>query len=126
MNTKPPSQAEIAVEDLLPLDAVAELERLAKEIAAHDKAYHQDDSPSISDAAYDALRRRNDAIEAAFPELVRSDSPSRRVGAPVRDGFSKLAHTRPMLSLGNAFSDDDVVDFFQRASRLHSTRKSRW
>lgn len=115
---KSKSPAETAVEDLLPLDAVVELERLAKEISAHDKAYHQDDSPTISDAAYDELRRRNEAIENAFPDLVRADSPSRRVGAAVRDGFSKVAHSRPMLSLANAFSDEDVEDFFQRIRRF--------
>jgi DNA ligase (NAD+) len=112
------SAADIPVEDLLPLDAVVELERLAKEIAAHDKAYHQEDAPTVSDADYDALRRRNDAIEAAFPELVRYDSPSRRVGAPVRDGFKKVTHARPMLSLGNAFTEDDVVSFFDRIRRF--------
>lgn len=116
--TKPASRGEIAVEDLLPLDAVMELERLAAEIAAHDKAYHQADAPTISDAEYDALRRRNDAIEAAFPDLVRPDSPSRRVGAPVRDGFSKIIHSRPMLSLGNAFGDDDVIGFVDRIRRF--------
>lgn len=106
------------MEGLLPLDAAAELERLAAEIAKHDKAYHQDDAPSISDAEYDALRRRNDAIEAAFPELVRADSPSNRVGSAVRDGFSKIVHARPMLSLNNAFSDEDVVGFFDRIRRF--------
>jgi DNA ligase (NAD+) len=114
----------LAVEDLLPLDAAAELERLAREISAHDKAYHQNDAPTISDAEYDALRQRNDAIEQAFPELVRADSPSRRVGAAIRDGFAKVTHSRPMLSLANAFSGDDVVDFFQRIRRFLNLAES--
>jgi DNA ligase (NAD+) len=106
------------VEDLTPIEAAAELDRLAREIAQHDKAYHQEDAPTVSDAEYDALRRRNEAIEAVFPELVRADSPSKRVGAQVRDGFSKITHARPMLSLGNAFADDDVVSFFERIRRF--------
>lgn len=106
------------VEELTPIEAAAELDRLAREIAQHDKAYHQEDAPTVSDAEYDALRRRNEAIEAAFPELVRADSPSTRVGAQVRDGFSKITHARPMLSLGNAFADEDVVSFFERIRRF--------
>ncbi|MBT5513543.1 MAG: NAD-dependent DNA ligase LigA, partial [Rhodospirillaceae bacterium] len=78
---------------------------------AHDKAYHQNDAPTIPDAEYDQLRLRNTDIEAKFPDLVRADSPSRRVGAPVREGFGKITHTRPMLSLGNAFSSEDVHEF---------------
>ncbi len=110
--------SEMPADELTPIEAAAELERLAREIAAHDKAYHQQDAPTVTDAEYDALRRRNDAIEAAFPELVRADSPSQRVGAAVRDGFSKITHARPMLSLGNAFADDDVVGFFERIRRF--------
>lgn len=108
----------LAVEDLTPLDAAAELAALAREIDAHDKAYHQDDAPTISDAEYDALRRRNDAIEARFPGLVRPDSPSRRVGAPIAAGFEKVVHVRPMLSLGNAFSAEDVCEFLARIRRF--------
>jgi DNA ligase (NAD+) len=110
--------SEISVDDLLPLDAVVELERLATLIAAHDKAYHQHDAPTVSDAEYDALRRRNDTLEAAFPDLVRSDSPSLRVGATVRDGFTKITHAQPMLSLGNAFNAEDVAGFFDRIRRF--------
>lgn len=110
--------SEMPADELTPIEAAAELERLAREIAAHDKAYHQQDAPTVTDAEYDALRRRNDAIEAAFPELVRADSPSKRVGAQVREGFSKITHARPMLSLGNAFADDDVVGFFERIRRF--------
>jgi len=102
---------------MLPIEAAAELERLAIEVAKHDTAYHQNDSPLISDGDYDALRRRNEAIEARFPELVRPDSPSTKVGATVREGFSKITHARPMLSLGNAFSADDVRDFIDRVRR---------
>ncbi|MGE0714371.1 MAG: NAD-dependent DNA ligase LigA [Alphaproteobacteria bacterium] len=93
-------------------EAAAELETLAREIAEHDRRYHQEDAPTISDADYDRLRRRNDAIEARFPELVRDDSPNRRVGATAGQGFRKVPHARPMLSLDNAFSDDDVIAFF--------------
>ena len=111
---------ETPVEDLMELDALVELKRLAKEIAVHDIAYHQKDAPRVSDAEYDALRQRNDAIEALFPKFIRPNSPSRRVGAPVASGFGKVTHARPMLSLGNAFSDEDVVEFFDRIRRFLS------
>ncbi|MDJ0686389.1 MAG: NAD-dependent DNA ligase LigA [Alphaproteobacteria bacterium] len=107
-----------AVEALTEAQARTELARLAMEIAYHDARYHKEDAPEISDAAYDALRRRNDAIEARFPELVRADSPTHRVGAAASDAFSKVAHRVPMLSLGNAFSDDDVAEFLQRIRRF--------
>ncbi len=100
--------------------AAAELAFLAKEIAEHDTAYHQHDSPKISDEDYDALRRRNDDLEAQFPELVRDDSPTKKVGAAVREGFRKITHARPMLSLGNAFSDADVYEFMDRVCRFLS------
>ncbi|MDX2224406.1 MAG: NAD-dependent DNA ligase LigA [Rhodospirillaceae bacterium] len=106
------------VEALTETDAAAELKRLAAEIARHDEAYHGRDAPEISDAAYDALSRRNAAIEARFPNLVRADSPSRRVGAAPAGGFAKVRHAVPMLSLDNAFTDDDVRDFEARVRRF--------
>ena len=99
-------------------EAGAELERLAKEIAAHDVHYYQKDAPTVSDAAYDALRRRNDEIEALYPELVRADSPSVRVGAAPAEKFEKVTHRVPMLSLGNAFGEEDVADFYDRVRRF--------
>ncbi|MDU0306414.1 NAD-dependent DNA ligase LigA [Rhizobium sp. 10PS4] len=92
-------------------EAAAELERLAKEIAHHDALYHGKDQPEISDADYDALKRRNDALEVRFPELIREDSPSRHVGAAPSVTFSPVVHARPMLSLDNTFSQDDAQDF---------------
>jgi DNA ligase (NAD+) len=99
-------------------EAAAELERLAREIAEHDKRYHQEDAPTISDADYDALRKRNGAIEAKFPALIRPDSPSRRVGAQAVEKFGKVKHGVPMLSLDNAFDDEDVTDFVDRIRRF--------
>ncbi len=99
-------------------EAKAELARLAAEIARHDWLYHQSDAPEISDADYDAMRVRNSAIEARFPELVRADSPSRSVGAPPVETFSKVRHEVAMLSLGNAFADEDVTDFVERVRRF--------
>ena len=97
--------------------AAAELARLAAAIAAADAAYHGADAPLMTDADYDALRRRNAAIEARFPRLVRPDSPSRRVGSLPADGFGKVTHAVPMLSLENAFSAEDVTDWDQRLRR---------
>ncbi|MGK6354804.1 NAD-dependent DNA ligase LigA [Sphingomonas sp. DT-207] len=99
-------------------EAAAELERLAAEIAHHNRRYHTDDAPEISDAAFDALVRRNVAIEAAFPELVRADSPSKAVGAAPAGHLSKVAHAQRMFSLDNGFSDEDVADFLGRVRRF--------
>ncbi|MDD9922140.1 MAG: NAD-dependent DNA ligase LigA, partial [Boseongicola sp.] len=102
---------DLPVEKLSKGEAEAELARLAKLIEAANLAYHQNDAPDISDAEYDALKRRNSAIEERFPELKRTDSPSETVGATPSDGFQKVTHAVRMLSLGNAFSDEDVHDF---------------
>ena len=104
--------------EITPVEAAVELERLAREISEHDRHYHVEDAPVISDAEYDALLRRHSAIEARFPDLVRPDSPSRRVGAPPAAGFAKVSHSRPMLSLENAFGEDDIHAFFDRVRRF--------
>src|SRR5712692_10515809 len=106
------------VEELTEEEARAELERLAAEILHHDQLYYAKDSPEISDAAYDELRWRNTAIEARFPELIRADSPSRRVGVAPAATFAKVTHSLPMLSLQNAFEEQDVRDFFDRVRRF--------
>ncbi|HEY0422159.1 MAG TPA: NAD-dependent DNA ligase LigA, partial [Rhodopila sp.] len=106
-----------AVETLTEAEAAEELEHLAREIAHHDAAYHTHDAPEISDADYDALRRRNSAIEARFPELIRADSPSSRVGGAPEPGFAKLRHRVPMLSLDNAFDAAEFAEFCNRAKR---------
>jgi len=103
----------LAVEALDEKAAKAELKRLAQAIQHHDRLYYEKDAPEVSDAEYDALRRRNTAIERRFPELVRADSPSRRVGAAPATGFAKVTHAKPMLSLDNAFDEEDVRAFFQ-------------
>lgn len=109
---------EIAVADLTMAQAKSELARLVVELKLADAAYYQDDAPHMSDADYDRLRQRNMAIEAAFPELKRKDSPSDRVGAPPADGFGKAKHLVPMLSLGNAFTDEDAADFVDKIRRF--------
>jgi len=106
------------VATLTKAQAKVELKRLALEIESHDKHYYQDDAPKISDADYDALRKRANAIEARFPELVTSESPSQKIGAQPSGRFAKVQHAVPMLSLGNAFSDEDVVDFVDRIRRF--------
>ncbi len=102
------------METLSPAQAKAELAWLAEQLTAANTAYHRDDAPEISDAAYDALKRRNTAIEARFPELKRPDSPSDVVGGAISEGFGKVRHAVRMLSLGNAFDEDDVLEFDHR------------
>src|SRR6516164_4704817 len=114
--------SKLAVGELTETQAKTELKRLAAEIAEHDARYYQEDAPTVSDAAYDALRRRNDQIEARFPALVRPDSPSRRIGAKPAGKFAKVRHAVPMLSLGNAFSNGDVADFVDRIRRFLSLK----
>ncbi len=106
------------VATLTKAQAKVELKRLTLEIESHDKHYYQDDAPKISDADYDALRKRANAIEARFPELVTSESPSQKIGAQPSGRFAKVQHAVPMLSLGNAFSDEDVADFVDRIRRF--------
>jgi DNA ligase (NAD+) len=106
------------VEALTEDEAAAELARLAAAIAAANRAYHTFDAPEMSDADYDALKRRNAAIEARFPGLKRPDSPSEQVGAAVAEGFGKVTHRRPMLSLENAFSVEEVADFDERVRKF--------
>ncbi|MFN3592234.1 MAG: NAD-dependent DNA ligase LigA, partial [Thermaurantiacus sp.] len=106
------------VEALSKAEAEAELARLAAEIRQHDLAYYQEDAPAISDADYDRLRARNAAIEARFPGLVRADSPSLKVGAAPAQGFGKIAHARPMLSLDNGFDEEDARAFDARVRRF--------
>ena len=112
------AKRDVPVEELTEKQAASELKVLATKIAFHDAAYYQDDAPTVSDAAYDSLRQRNDAIEKRFPKLKRSDSPSQKVGAAPTTGFRKVRHGVPMLSLGNAFTDEDVVDFIDRIRRF--------
>jgi DNA ligase (NAD+) len=106
------------VAKLTKAQAKVELKRLALELEGHDRRYYQDDAPSVTDAEYDALRQRFNAIEARFPEFVTSDSPSQKVGAAPSGRFAKVRHAIPMLSLDNAFAEQDVVDFVGRIERF--------
>jgi DNA ligase (NAD+) len=106
------------VDELTEAEAAAELASLAREIAHHDRLYHQQDAPEISDAEYDALRRRNAAIETRFPHLIRADSPSNRIGGAPESGFAKVRHRVPMLSLDNAMSAEEFAEFCARARRF--------
>ena len=108
----------IQKEALTEAEAANRLMRLAKEIARHDKLYHDSDAPEISDADYDALVRENRALEEAFPALVRPDSPSKRLGATPTSSLAKVPHAKPMLSLENAFSDEEVAEFMGRVRRF--------
>ena len=106
-------------EELSEADAANRLMRLAREIARHDKLYHDQDAPEISDAEYDALIRENRELEERFPKLVRADSPLKRLGAaPATSGLAKVAHARPMLSLENAFAEGEVAEFVGRVKRF--------
>ena len=101
-----------------PGEAKSEHQRLGAEIARHDLAYHRDDAPLISDADYDALRRRYDALETAFPKLKTARSQSAKVGAPPAEKFAKVRHAAPMLSLGNIFEDAEAAEFLARVRRF--------
>ncbi|MEW9523963.1 NAD-dependent DNA ligase LigA [Agrobacterium radiobacter] len=112
------SKDQKSVENLTELEASSELAFLAAELARHDALYHGKDAPEISDADYDALKRRNDAIETAFPALVRADSPSKKVGFAPLPTFAPIVHARPMLSLDNTFSEEDLRDFVSSVYRF--------
>src|SRR5271156_4395014 len=106
------------VADLTKAQAKVEHMRLALELERHDKSYYQDDAPTVADAEYDALRQRYNAIEKRFTEFVTSDSPSQKVGAAPSGRFRKVRHALPMLSLDNAFAEEDVRDFAGRIRRF--------
>jgi len=112
------SLRKVPVDQLTSVDADEELKALAQVIKEHDQRYHGQDAPTISDGDYDALRLRNQDIEARFPLLVRPDSPSLKVGAPAASGFKKVKHAKPMLSLGNVFSEDELQDFVDGLKRF--------
>ncbi|MEM6727274.1 MAG: NAD-dependent DNA ligase LigA [Pseudomonadota bacterium] len=111
------AKSERATHDLSPAEAAEELSILAAKLAEANRAYHTDDAPEMSDADYDALKARNAALEAAFPDLKRADSPSEQVGAPVNEAFGKVTHSVRMMSLANAFDAGDIADFDTRARR---------
>src|ERR1700731_4297229 len=113
-NTKSPP----AVDTHTKAQAKVENKRLALESEGHDKRYYQEDAPKISDADYDALRKRFNAIEARCPEFVTGDSPSQKIGAAPSGRFRKVRHAVPMLSLDNAFAEQDVIDFVGRLRRF--------
>ena len=118
-NTNPDAKlAKTPAEQLTVQEAQAELSRLATILREANAAYHRDDAPELSDADYDALKRRNAQIEAVHPDLKRADSPSEQVGGPLAEGFSKITHETRMLSLGNAFDAADVADFDQRIAKF--------
>ena len=110
--------ARLAPARLTPIEAAAELAELAERLVAADKAYHEDDAPIMDDAEYDALRRRNEELEAAFPDLVRPDSPSKRVGGAPAEKFGKVGHRVAMLSLSNGFAEEDAAEFLERMKRF--------
>jgi DNA ligase (NAD+) len=118
MVTKAKKAALPDVAKLTKAQAKVEHMRLALELEGHDKRYYQDDAPSVSDAEYDALRQRFNAIEKRFPELVTSESPSQKIGAAPAGRFKKVRHSLPMLSLDNAFAEQDVLDFVGRIERF--------
>ena len=111
------------VTKLTKAQAKVELTRLALELEGHDRRYYQDDAPNVTDAEYDALRRRFNAIEARFPEFVTSDSPSQKVGAAPSGRFAKVRHAVPMLSLDNAFAEQDVAATSPPASAASSSSR---
>jgi DNA ligase (NAD+) len=106
------------LDDLTAAEAKKELARLAREIEHHRKLYYQKDAPEVSDAAFDALVQRNEALERRFPELKRADSPTEKIGAAPAAGFAKVKHLQPMLSLDNAFAREDVADFLGKIRRF--------
>ncbi|MGY4314369.1 NAD-dependent DNA ligase [Bradyrhizobium sp. JR3.5] len=112
------TKALVDVDKLTKAQAKVELMRLALELEGHDRRYYQDDAPSVTDAEYDALRQRYNAIEKRFPEFVTAESPSQKVGAAPSGRFKKVRHSIPMLSLDNAFAEADVVDFVGRITRF--------
>ena len=114
--TKPNSST--PVDQLTPAAARKAYDALAHEIAQHDRRYYENDAPSVSDAEYDALRLRYEALEARFPELKSAESLSRKVGSKASDKFSKIQHRIPMLSLANAFADGEVEEFVERVRRF--------
>ena len=112
------------VSELTADQAAAELEHIAREMAKSDIAYYQQDNPYLTDAEYDSLKRRNAELEARFPQLVRPDSPSKKIGAPLSSGFKKVPHRFPMLSLGDVFSIDEVEDFVLGVKRFLNTAEN--
>src|ERR1700749_3687422 len=118
MTAKPKPKTLTDIAKLTKAQARVEWRRLALALEGHDKRYYQDDAPSVSDAEYDALRQRFNAIEKRFPEFVSADSPSQKVGAAPSGRFKKVRHAVPMLSLDNAFAEADVLDFAARIERF--------
>src|SRR2546423_13022905 len=118
MATKAKKAALPEIAKLTKAQAKVEHRRLALELERHDKRYYQEDAPSVSDAEYDALRQRFNAIERRFPELVTAESPSQKVGAAPSGRFKKVRHALPMLSLDNAFAEQDVLEFAGRIRRF--------